>query len=68
MPLPGDGRPARHRVRLVDPIWDSVYTRIGTAVTVISTRMNRLQFLTIRRYLGLVLWSLILLLVVTLWR
>lgn len=67
MPPPGDGSAARHTVRIADPFWVNVYERIEGTVGYIATRMNKLQFLTIRRYLGLVLWSLILLLVVTLW-
>ena len=68
MPPPGDPRPARHKVHVKDLIWDGLYEQISRAVNAIATRMNRLQFLTIRRYLSLVMLSLVLLLVaLTLW-
>jgi hypothetical protein len=68
MPPPGDPRPARHQVHVKDLIWDGLYEQISRAVNAIATRMNRLQFLTIRRYLSLVMLSLVLLLVaLTLW-
>jgi formate hydrogenlyase subunit 3/multisubunit Na+/H+ antiporter MnhD subunit len=62
MPEPGDTGPARLEVNVSDPVWERVYTPIGRSVMWISGSMNRLQFLTIRRYLGLVFLSLILLL------
>ena len=69
MPPPGDTGPARHSVLVGDPMWDGIYLRIATAVTIVTTKMNRLQFLTIRRYLTLVFLSLIaLLLGLMLWR
>jgi hydrogenase-4 component B len=69
MPPPGDGRPARLTVTLRDLIWDGLYRPIGEAVEFAATRLNRLQFLTIRRYLGLVFVTLVtLLLVLALWR
>jgi len=68
MPPPGDPRPARLTVTLWDPVWDGIFAKIGDVMTRITTVMNRLQFLTIRRYLSLVFASLIfLLLVLTLW-
>jgi hydrogenase-4 component B len=62
MPAPGDTRAARHELRVTDHVWDGIYLRIGDAVGALATRANRLQFLTIRRYLSLVFLSLILLL------
>ncbi|NOX40635.1 MAG: hydrogenase 4 subunit B, partial [Alphaproteobacteria bacterium] len=62
MPEPGDLAPAHLSVHVADPFWERLYTPIGRAVIAISSRMNRLQFLTIRRYLGLVFLSLVLLL------
>ncbi|MBZ0163507.1 MAG: hydrogenase 4 subunit B [Notoacmeibacter sp.] len=68
MPPPGDPSPARHTVHTRDLIWEEIYLRIASTVNVIATRMNHLQFLTIRRYLSLVLFSLVsLLLVLALW-
>ena len=68
MPPPGDARPASHRVVLRDLIWDGLYQPIADAVAAVAVRANRLQFLTIRRYLSLVLGSLVaLLLVLTIW-
>lgn len=63
IPRPGDTRPARFRVEIADPIWDYLYEPIRIAVTVVSDRLNHLQFLTIRRYLSLVFFSLVVLLV-----
>ncbi|MDP4033722.1 MAG: hydrogenase 4 subunit B [Pseudorhodobacter sp.] len=62
MPPPGDGSPARLTVHVADPAWDGIYAPIASAVNAVATRMNRLQFLTIRRYLSLVFLSLIMLL------
>ncbi len=68
MPPPGDTRPARFTVEMRDLIWDGLYAPIAAAVGFVASRLNRLQFLTIRRYLGLVFLSLvILLLVLALW-
>ncbi len=63
MPAPGDKSPARLTVTVDDPIWRTVYSPIGTTVFYVATRMNGLQFLTIRRYLSLVFLVLIVLLV-----
>ena len=68
MPEPGDPRPASHSVRTTDLVWHGLYLPIAAAVGALSTRLNGLQFLTIRRYLSLVFLSLILLLLgLTLW-
>jgi formate hydrogenlyase subunit 3/multisubunit Na+/H+ antiporter MnhD subunit len=68
MPAPGDMRAARHRVHIADLFWDEIYLRIAEGINRIAVRMNRLQFLTIRRYLSLVMFSLVFLLVaLTLW-
>lgn len=64
MPPPGDLRPAWLRVRFHDLIWDVLYTPIGRIVGYLADRLNRLQFLTIRKYLSLVFGLLILLLLV----
>lgn len=63
MPEPGDLGPARLTVSVDDPIWRHAYAPIGTLVLYVATKMNGLQFLTIRRYLSLVFLLLIVLLV-----
>ncbi|HNB27829.1 MAG TPA: hydrogenase 4 subunit B, partial [Alphaproteobacteria bacterium] len=68
MPPPGDTGPARFRVEMRDLIWDICYAPIGGLVDAVAGRLNRLQFLTIRRYLSLVFVALVgLLLVLALW-
>ncbi|MCG6858655.1 MAG: hydrogenase 4 subunit B [Salaquimonas sp.] len=64
MPPPGDTGPARLHVTLRDLIWDWLYQPVAIGVTVAATRLNALQFLTIRRYLALVFATLVLLLMV----
>ena len=64
MPGPGETRPARFDLRLDDRIWDTLYVPLVAAVGRASTQLNRLQFLTIRQYLGVVLGALVTLLVV----
>lgn len=65
MPPPGDNRPARFAVKLTDYLWNGLYVRIADAVQAIATRLNGLQALSIRRYLTLMFFSLILLLLIT---
>jgi formate hydrogenlyase subunit 3/multisubunit Na+/H+ antiporter MnhD subunit len=68
MPAPGDIRPARLRIELHDLIWERIYQPIAGAVGFSADRLNRLQFLTIRRYLSLVFATLVtLLLVLAIW-
>jgi hydrogenase-4 component B len=68
MPPPGDGRPARLVVRLTDVIWDTLYEPIAKAVAYVADRLNILQYLSIRHYLGFVFVSLVgLLLVLAVW-
>jgi hypothetical protein len=68
MPPPGDTRPARMRVEVNDLIWNFLYVPLAGAIGFAADRFNRLQFLTIRRYLSLVFLALvILLLVLALW-
>jgi hydrogenase-4 component B len=68
MPPPGDLRPARLRIELHDLVWSRLYAPIADTVGFLSTRLNRLQFLTIRRYLSLVFATLVtLLLVLAIW-
>ncbi len=69
MPAPGDPRPASLHRWDADPFWDGLYMPLGWAVAWLSGKANFLQFLTIRRYLGFVFASLILLLIaLTVWQ
>jgi formate hydrogenlyase subunit 3/multisubunit Na+/H+ antiporter MnhD subunit len=62
MPAPGDMRPAHIKVELHDFAWELLYTPVTQAVLWVADRLNRLQFLTIRVYLSLVFFALVLLL------
>jgi hypothetical protein len=64
MPPPGSTLPARLTVRMRDPVWDLAYVPIAHFVDYAATRLNVLQFLTIRSYLTLVFSALVLLLLV----
>jgi len=69
MPAPGDLRPAHFSVTLRDLVWDSLYQPLAGGVATVSDRLNRYQFLTIRRYLAIVFVALVALLVVlALWQ
>ncbi len=68
-PAPLSVAPARFEVVLHDLIWEYAYEPVAAAVEAVAERLNHLQFLTIRRYLGLVFAALVtLLLVLVLWR
>jgi formate hydrogenlyase subunit 3/multisubunit Na+/H+ antiporter MnhD subunit len=68
MPSPGDLRPARFSLVIGDFAWDTLYAPTARAIDFAAGHFNRLQFLTIRRYLSLVFFSLVsLLLMVALW-
>lgn len=68
MPAPGEMRPARLTVDMRDLVWDGLYAPVSGAVDYAATRLNRLQFLTIRRYLSLVFFALVaLLLMLAIW-
>ena len=68
MPPPGDSRPARLHVDLRDLVWEVLYLPVAAIVNSTATRLNHFQFLTIRRYLGLVFLALVtLLLVLAIW-
>jgi formate hydrogenlyase subunit 3/multisubunit Na+/H+ antiporter MnhD subunit len=68
MPPPGDTGAARFRVELRDLIWEIGYAPIVGIVGFAADRLNRMQFLTIRRYLSLVFLALVgLLLVLVVW-
>ncbi|WP_315753775.1 MULTISPECIES: hydrogenase 4 subunit B [unclassified Bradyrhizobium] len=64
MPAPGDTRAARFTLTIADPVWDWLYEPVAGAVERAALQLNKLQFLTIRRYLSLVFLSLVLLLLV----
>jgi hypothetical protein len=69
MPPPADPRAARLHVRVHDLIYDWLYAPVAHGVLAVAERLNVLQFLTIRRYLSLVFFALVsLLMVLTLWR
>jgi hydrogenase-4 component B len=68
MPPPGDVGAARFEVRLRDLVWDVLYAPVAGLVELAAERVNRFQFLTIRRYLSLVFLLLVsLLLVLAAW-
>ncbi|KAB2851480.1 MAG: hydrogenase 4 subunit B [Hyphomicrobiaceae bacterium] len=68
MPLPGDPRPARLSTRMRDLPWEILYAPIAAAIWLAAEKLNKLQFLTIRKYLSLVFAALIaLLLAVAIW-
>jgi hydrogenase-4 component B len=64
IPPPGATGPARLRVEMHDPVWETFYRPIAGAIDFATERLNHLQFLTIRRYLTLVFLYLVTLLVV----
>ena len=64
MPEPGDPSPARLTVRVIDPIWTYLYLGIGGVVGYIADRVNRMQFLTVRRYLLMMFATLVFMLLV----
>ena len=68
MPPPGSVTPALFRVEVHDLVWEGLYAPIAGLVGGAADRLNRFQFLTIRRYLSLVFVALVvLLLLVALW-
>ncbi len=64
MPAPGDMAAARFALTIHDPVWERLYAPVGGLVWLAASQLNRLQFLTIRRYLALVFLALVALLVV----
>ena len=68
MPVPTATEPAQFTMSLWDPAWDLFYAPVGKAVGFLADHINRFQFLTIRRYLGVVFVTLVILLtVLALW-
>ena len=69
MPKPGDLSPARIEVSLRDFAWEWFYVPTARVVLAAATRLNVVQFMTIRRYLSFMFAALLtLLFVVALWR
>ncbi|MFO1153896.1 MAG: hydrogenase 4 subunit B [Rhodospirillales bacterium] len=62
MPDPGSLEPARLHVQMRDLVWDWLFTPVARTVDTAATRLNALQYLTIRRYLTLVFVLLVILL------
>lgn len=62
MPAPGDVRPAVYEARMHDVIWETLYLPVAWIVDRSAGALNRVQFLTIRRFLSLVFIALIILL------
>nr|WP_249675559.1 hypothetical protein [Acidocella sp. C78] len=68
MPPPGATAPARFAARITDPVWDGGALALAALINRAADRANRLQFLTIRRYLAMVFVTLLILLAtVALW-
>jgi hypothetical protein len=68
MPPPGSTDAAALTVEMHDVPWDTIYAPIARTVSVLSKCLNALQFLSIRQYLTLVFFALVLLLlVVAIW-
>lgn len=69
MPPPGDLGPSRLTLHLWDPAWDVLYVPVARFVQALAGRVNGFQYLTIRRYLGIVFVTLVFLLtVLAVWR
>lgn len=62
MPPPGSMAPARHEAKTEDLSWSRAYMPLAAVIGWAATRLNTLQFLTIRSYLSLVFAALVLLL------
>jgi formate hydrogenlyase subunit 3/multisubunit Na+/H+ antiporter MnhD subunit len=64
MPEPGGTGPARLHLEIHDTVWEALYAPVIRAVEAVTSRLNRVQFLTIRNYLTLVFAALVVLLIV----
>jgi formate hydrogenlyase subunit 3/multisubunit Na+/H+ antiporter MnhD subunit len=64
MPGPGDVAAARFTLTMIDPVWEAFYSPVARAVLYVSSTLNVLRFLSIRRYLMIVFATLVLLLLV----
>lgn len=65
MPPPGDNRPARFAVKRTDYLWQWLYVWPADTILTTASKLNNLQFLSIRRYLVLMFFALIFLLLIT---
>lgn len=69
MPAPGDPRPARFRLIVVDLVWTRLYAPIVAAVEATARGVNRTHFWTIGGYLTVAFVALVsLLAMVAIWR
>ena len=69
MPSPGETRAASIVKTSHDTIWEMAYAPIARLILAVATVLNRMQYLSIRRYLGFVFAALVILLVsLTLWQ
>lgn len=59
MPKPGDVGAAHFHVVIRDLIWEALYLPVARYVTRVAGKVNRVQFLTIQQYLGLVFIALV---------
>jgi formate hydrogenlyase subunit 3/multisubunit Na+/H+ antiporter MnhD subunit len=64
MPKPGDTAAAKLRIELHDTVWETLYLPVIHLVNAAADHSNKMQFLTIRKYLTLVFIALVLLLVI----
>jgi len=64
IPPQGSTAPASMQLSMRDLIWEKIFAPIEGLVTAFSARLNHSQFLTIRKYLTLVLVSLVFLLMI----
>jgi formate hydrogenlyase subunit 3/multisubunit Na+/H+ antiporter MnhD subunit len=64
MPAPGETRAARFSLAMSDPSWRFLFTPVERGLAAASRRADGFQFLTIRRYLAVVVATLIALLVI----
>jgi hypothetical protein len=69
MPAPGEMSPARIEKSSRDLVWEYIYAPVARGIDVAAAVLNRLQFLTILRYLGFVFLALVgLLVTLALWQ
>lgn len=64
MPSPAETRPATLTVTLRDLIWDGVYQPLIDGIAYLSTTLNRLQTMTVRRHLLMMFLTLMIMLIV----
>jgi hydrogenase-4 component B len=64
MARPGDTAAGELRVEIHDTVWEAFYAPVIRFVDQSAERLNRLQFLTIRKYLTIVFVALIVLLII----